>query len=248
MGVKMAEFQDWIFTGLYSPGTLIKAPSERAHLISDLASAMEQWHLEFKQINSDGVNAPQVFNMSRGNWDISYYSTLTLLYHAASSTGPGLQISSPCFNAARNSLLAHLNCFPQYQKSNILSDGEYFHWILLFSSFTPFLVNFLHAISAKDTESVTLLAKVLTTFENFRKASQGSEHLYQICATFTQIAERLDQSRLSIGTYNQEDDSLKLSDQSETTPLFHPDTFQDMFEIDDMTRVTSLYATDILND
>ncbi|PYI01184.1 hypothetical protein BO78DRAFT_354092 [Aspergillus sclerotiicarbonarius CBS 121057] len=247
MGIGMAEFQDRTFSGLYSPATLIKVPSERAHLISDLASAMEQWHLEFKQIDSEGVNNAQVFHMSRGNWDISFYSTLTLLFHASSATGT-VQISSQCFNAARNSLLAHLNCFPQYQKSKLLSDGEYFNWILLFSSFTPFVVIFLHAISAKDTESVTLLAKVLATFENFRKASQGSERLYQICATFTQIAKLVQSQRLSIGTYNQQDDSLILSEISGDTSIFHPDTFQDMFEIDDVNRVTSLYATDILND
>ncbi|PWY83839.1 hypothetical protein BO94DRAFT_599265 [Aspergillus sclerotioniger CBS 115572] len=204
MGIKMAELQDRIFTCLYSPATSIKVPCERARFISDLASAMEQWQFELKQINSEGVDNPQVLNMSRGNWDISFYSTLTLLFHASSTTETGIQISSQCFNAARNSLLAHLDCFPQYQKSKLLSDGEYFNWILLFSSFTPFLIIFLHAISTKDTASVTLLTQVLATFENFRQAYQSSERLYEICATFTQIADKLVHSqRSSIGIYDQ---------------------------------------------
>ena len=50
MGIKMAEFQDRIFTGLYSAATSIKAPSDRVWLIDDLASTMEQWYLELKQV------------------------------------------------------------------------------------------------------------------------------------------------------------------------------------------------------
>lgn len=83
------------------------------------------------QIDPEGVNNLQVFNMSRTNWDISFYSTLTMLLHASSTTGEELQINSRCFNAARNSLLAHLNSFPQYQSSKLLSDGEYFNWSVL---------------------------------------------------------------------------------------------------------------------
>lgn len=50
MGIRLAEFQDRIFTSLYNAATSIKDASERARLISDLESAMEQWHLELKQV------------------------------------------------------------------------------------------------------------------------------------------------------------------------------------------------------
>ncbi|XRM43935.1 hypothetical protein ABZX51_007091 [Aspergillus tubingensis] len=88
-GIRMAEFQDRVFTNLYNPATSIKDPSERKQLIQDLASDMEQWHSQLKQIDPEGVNNLQVFNMSRTNWDISFYSTLTLLLHASSTTGRG---------------------------------------------------------------------------------------------------------------------------------------------------------------
>ncbi|RAH80848.1 hypothetical protein BO86DRAFT_364181 [Aspergillus japonicus CBS 114.51] len=199
MGIRLAELQDRVLTGLYSLGTASKGPSERARLIRDLAAAMEEWRVEFtQQINAEAVNNAQVFHLSRGNWDIAYYSTLTLLHHASSATETGLYVGSPCVHAARNSLQAHLQCFPQYQDSRLLSDGEYINWILLYSSFTPFLVTFLHAIAAKDPESVALLVRVVGTLENLRsppsQQTSGAECLYQICATFAQLAQKLVES------------------------------------------------------
>ncbi|PYH53218.1 fungal specific transcription factor domain-containing protein [Aspergillus niger CBS 101883] len=249
MGIRLAEFQDRIFTSLYNAATSIEDASERARLISDLESAMEQWHLELKQINPEGVNNILVFKLSRTNWDISFYSTLTLLLHASSKTGEESQISSRCFNAARNSLLAHLNSFPQYQSSKLLSDGEYFNWILLFSSLTPFLVIFLHAISEKDTESVGLLSQVVGTFETFRKVSHGAERLYQVCTTFTNIAEKIIQSQQSsVGIYDQQGSSLRLPDTPGSMTRFHPEDLQDMLDIENGDRATSLYASDLLNE
>ncbi|RAH59273.1 hypothetical protein BO85DRAFT_418572 [Aspergillus piperis CBS 112811] len=249
MGIRMAEFQDRIFTNLYNLATSIKDPSERKQLIQDLASDMEQWHSQLKQIDPEGVNNLQVFNMSRTNWDISFYSTLTMLLHASSTTGEELQISSRCFNAARNGLLAHLNSFPQYQSSKLLSDGEYFNWILLFSSLTPFLVIFLHAISAKDIQSIELLTQVVRSFETFRKVSQGAERLYQICATFTNIAEKLLQSQqLSVGIYNEQEDSLRLPDTPGDTSMFHAEDLQNVLDMDNVDGATSLYATELLNE
>ncbi|KAL4901848.1 hypothetical protein BDW74DRAFT_181287 [Aspergillus multicolor] len=198
MGIRLAALQERIFTGLYSTATAVGETDKRAALVREVAGDMERWYLALRQIDPTGINNPQVFAMSRGNWDISFYSTLTLLYHSSSAQtapGTGYKISTECFSAARNSLLAHLTCFPQYQTSGLLSDGEYVNWILLFSSLTPFLVVFLHAITTKDTESAELLAKVVGTLETFRRASKGSERLYQVCATFAQIAGRLTMER-----------------------------------------------------
>ncbi|OQE35353.1 hypothetical protein PENCOP_c013G02517 [Penicillium coprophilum] len=248
MGIRLAELQGRIFADLYSTTTMAKAPSERAQIISDLSAAMEKWHLELEQIDSEGVNNPHVFHLSRGNWDILFYSTLTLLFHASSTNGVELQISSHCFNAARNSLRAHLDFFPQYQKSQLLSDDDYFNWVLLSSSFIPFIVTFLHTIAAKDMANVTLLEQVVGTLENFRSSSQGSERLYQICATFTQVARKLVQSQQSpVGSYNQQQNSLRISDTSHGTSLFPPEVIQDTFGSSDLNSVNP-YAIDILND
>ncbi|PYH93987.1 hypothetical protein BO71DRAFT_450350 [Aspergillus ellipticus CBS 707.79] len=138
--------------------------------------------------------------------------------------------SPPCYNAACHSLRAHLDCFPRYQGSQLLSDGDYFNWILLSSSFIPFIVIFLHSISSKNTADVILLEQVVSTFKNVRNASCGSERLYQICATFTHVARRLvhSQERRSVGMYESEQDAVIFPDTSRSTSsLFNPDIFQD---------------------
>ncbi|RAH48306.1 fungal specific transcription factor domain-containing protein [Aspergillus brunneoviolaceus CBS 621.78] len=216
MGIRLAELQDRVLTGLYSPETAIKDSSERARLVRDLAAAMDEWRVQFTQIIAEAVNHPEVFHLSRGNWDMAYYSTLTLLYHASSTTETGLYISSQCVHAARNSLQAHLQCFPQYQESRLLSDGEYINWILLYSSFTPFLVIFLHTIAAKDPEGAALLLRVVGTLENLRSPSPqqtpGAERLYQICATFAQLAQKLVESpAFAGGVDNPSEDPARLA-------------------------------------
>jgi hypothetical protein len=94
---------------------------------------MEQWHAELQEINPEGVNGPEVFSLSRGNWEILFYSTKTLLFHAASTTGGEMQISAQCFAAAENSLRAHLDVFPRYQEAQLLSDGDYCNWFATLS-------------------------------------------------------------------------------------------------------------------
>lgn len=116
------------------------------------------------------------------------------------------------------------------------------------ASFVPFIVTFLHAVSAKDMSDVILLEQVLSTFENFRNASQGSQRLYQVCSTFTQVAKKLVNSEQSpIGIYNHQQDSLEFSDSSLSTSLFYPEIFEDALAPGEMDYVDPSYATDILD-
>lgn len=55
-----------------------------------------------------------------------YWTTMTLLLRA-SSTGAGTQpeISSQCFQAARQCLQAHLQCYSSYEESGIVPKSDY---------------------------------------------------------------------------------------------------------------------------
>ncbi|KAL2847210.1 fungal-specific transcription factor domain-containing protein [Aspergillus pseudoustus] len=275
MGIRLAEGQGRIFGGLYSPRTMIKDRSGREQLISELAGAMETWYLELKQINAEGVNGPEVYSLSRGNWEILFYSTQTLLFHASSRVGGEVRISTQCFAAAQNSLRAHLDVFPRYQEAQLLSDADYCNWILLSSSFVPFIVTFLHAIAAKDKASITLLEQVLDTLQTFRTSSRGSENLYQICSTFTHVARKLVSSHQWLptlgGVYthhqqqqqHQQPEALRVSDISQHPSLFEPEFFQDALVADafssaaaadaptaddDFNMLDPVYTADILNE
>jgi hypothetical protein len=125
MGIRLAELQGRIFN-LYSPITMTRDTSAREPLVQDLALAMEKWYLELKQINPEGVNSARIYSLSRGNWEILFYSTQTLLFHASSGLGGG--ISAQCFAAAQSSLRAHLDVFPRYQEAQLLSAADYCNW------------------------------------------------------------------------------------------------------------------------
>lgn len=219
----------------------------------------------YLQINSSGVNNPQVFHLSRGNWDIMFYSTLTALFRASPGPGGAVQINSQCFHAARLSLQSHLRCLPQYQETRLLSDIDYVNLsapnspsscsspadissILLFSSFTPFIVTFLHAIGAHNSEDVKLLEDVLSTLQNARVASKAAERLFQICSAFVRLVKELSRPRSSpLGFYNQRNDCLRLMD----TPgqsILRPGVFQSTQGQDPTDGLGSSDVFDILDD
>jgi hypothetical protein len=119
------------------------------------------------------------------------------------------------------------------------------------SSFTPFVVIFLHSIAASSLEDVNLLEQVVDTFRHARKIHAGAEKLYQICDTFARLARRMVESRnTSVGMYDQNTDSLQVAGVSETVPLSWPEAFvqptgqgqqatadADAFLNDDMTSI-----------
>jgi hypothetical protein len=83
--------------------------------------------------------------------------------------------------------------------------------ILHYSSFTPFVVIFLHAISAAKLEDVQLLDDVVGTLKQVSGTSKQSERLHQVCATFAAVAREMVKSqRVNITSYSFEDNSLKL--------------------------------------
>ena len=105
--------------------------------------------------------------------------------------------------------------------------------VLHYSSFTPFIVIFLHAIAVTSFEDVQLLEDVVKILRSMRSASKGSERLYQICATFSHLARRLVEDRLScVGTYNQQDNSLLFLDSQGQMPLSGSEIVHDSLGMD----------------
>jgi len=81
--------------------------------------------------------------------------------------------------------------------------------VLLFSSFTPFLVVFTHSIASHSQGDVELLSQVLQTLEAGRNISAATNQLYEDCKAFLRFATAFVRStQNSFGSYNQEDDSV----------------------------------------
>lgn len=123
----------------------------------------------------------------------------------------------------------------------------------MFSSFTPFIVIFLHSIAATSLDDLQLLEDVVESLQKIQRVSRSSERLYQICSTFARIASGLVEARKScVGMYNKQDDSLQfLHNNNDTTgqiSIFEPDFLQDFLDADNVTNHASYAeAHDILD-
>lgn len=83
--------------------------------------------------------------------------------------------------------------------------------VLLYSSFTPFIVIFLHIVAAKSRVDLDLLETVVNTLHPIQAISDASARLYKICFAFSRVARGLvdDQTPYG-GKPTAEKDSLQL--------------------------------------
>ncbi|KAF5583187.1 transcriptional regulatory [Fusarium pseudoanthophilum] len=220
LAVRLAKIQGLIFDKLYSVSGLQSPAVDRRQWIDALVTDMHQWRYELDHMDGSTVRFAEILKLSKTHWDIMYYSTLTILLRAPAMPGVGTDMTSQCFQAARLSLQSHLLAFSGYGGDKMLSKADYIDWALHNSSFTPFVVIFLHSIAASSLEDVELLEQVVTTFRSARDINIGAEKLYQICSTFARLARRMVESRnTSVGMYDQNNDTLQVAGVSENDPL-----------------------------
>lgn len=80
---------------------------------------------------------------------------------------------------------------------------------MLYSSFTPFLVVFTHALVSHGNEDIVLLSNVLETLEAPRQSTEAINRLYKVCRLFLNFAKSFVESNTSsFGHYNQTEDSF----------------------------------------
>lgn len=164
----------------------------------------------------------------------SAHSAFGLRALAYRATYAVLEISRPLVSTLK--LITLIGMFPTTSPKvgNIIDIRR----VLLFSSFTPFIVIFLHAIAATSSDDIQLLNEVVESLQHIRYVSPSSERLYQICSTFLQIARELVKTRQScVGAYNQLEDSLQFATDAGPMSIFEPDCLQSLFGTD-----TSEYA------
>ncbi|KAL2819148.1 hypothetical protein BJX63DRAFT_382501 [Aspergillus granulosus] len=238
----LGRLQGQIYDRVYSAAALRLPQEVRNQNIQALAEELHQWRPRMDAIDWSHVNVPHLLQLSKPTWDIMYYSLLTSLLRGSSTSATAPEITSQCFQAARSALQNHLLCFPIYCKSTIVSIRDYANWIVLYSSFTPFIVIFLHAIASSSLEDTQLLEDVVRTLHPIKDTSKACGRLYQICTIFSRVSRSLIESRASsfLGTYNRQDDSLLLLNDTGNTSLFDPNSLQDYFtaEVDMLDQFT----------
>ncbi|KAE8402964.1 hypothetical protein BDV37DRAFT_272511 [Aspergillus pseudonomiae] len=247
MGIRLAKIQGEIYDKLYSAEGSKSSYSERTRRIHGIHFDIHHWYTAFKEIDASNVNNQHIFKITRDSWDMLYYSTYTSLLRAPITSGEvDAELNTHCFRVARLSLQSHLRCFGKFQTSGFHSNADYANWVLLFSSFTPFIVIFLHAIAATSSDDIQLLTEVVDSLQHIRSVSSSSERLYQICSTFLQIAKGLVRTKQSCaGTYNEFENSLQFTDDAGPMSIFEPDCLQGLLGTDTSEQAPYLANRDI---
>ncbi|OAG43495.1 hypothetical protein AYO21_02432 [Fonsecaea monophora] len=254
ISIQLARLQGQIYDRLYSPSAQKASHSERERRIDDLASQLEEWHIETRKFKASLQGQSQVYDLTLANWDITYYSSLTTVLRAPSLPSAGTVINPRCLKVARLGLQTHLRYSPEFQRSDLLTATDYANWILLFSTFAPFIAVFLHAVVAASFEDVLLLDQVVDSLKPTRAASHRTERLYQVCSTFAKLArdivERTQGRRSDIeGRARQE--SVWPADSPTQAPSDRHQSLDDIFEYGMMGdiggAINSGNLSDILN-
>lgn len=68
--------------------------------------------------------------------------------------------------------------------------------ILLYTSFTPYIVTFLHCIGSSDPADLALLQKVVATLESIASIINGCMRQYELCKALHRTAEAFVESRI----------------------------------------------------
>ncbi|KAF4944251.1 hypothetical protein FSARC_14722 [Fusarium sarcochroum] len=253
LAIRLAKTQGQIYDQLYSASALQATSIERKRRIDSLIPVMHDLRRDLESLNTARAKYPALIEASRTHWDIMYYSTLTILLRAPTVPGISGEISSECFQAARLSLRCHLRCYPAFKTAVDISEADYVSWFLHSSSFTPFVVIFLHAIAANSIEDLCLLEEVIESLKSARKVHSGTEKLFQICSAFGKLARQMVTAKdTSVGTYDQEVDSLELGnvqeDMSFDWPEFDLDLANPEFDMEIASGCEDIDMAAVFND
>ncbi|WAO85963.1 Fungal-trans domain-containing protein [Fusarium falciforme] len=197
--IEFSCLQAQIYQLLYSPSSNTLDTTKRQMLIDDLKISLSRWHDGWKQIDASNAHRKDILSSILEPSEVAYYSVLTILYRGAKLSNSVQDIIPDCFDAAREGLRAHLARWPHTISAGMSATSLYGIWILLHSSFTPFVVAFLHCIKNADTSDLGLLKDVLDTIEQLSLTRDTLKRQFDLCKVLYRIAEIFINDRLSTG-------------------------------------------------
>ncbi|KAM3514410.1 hypothetical protein MY11210_001964 [Beauveria gryllotalpidicola] len=195
---RFSRIQSKIYRKIYSPGaisTLAVEPSKRQARVAKFAAELNEWYMEWKQVNSADAYYPMVHQHTFMAVEVIYYSVLTLLHRGSTDSNSPSDISPECFVAARQGLESHLRIFPAVLAHGPGTVSYYGVWIFMYSSFTPYVVTFLHSIANTDTNDLQLLKSVLDTLDDIGAGYELVHRQKTLCAALYRIANAFIESR-----------------------------------------------------
>lgn len=116
------------------------------------------------------------------------------------------------------------------------------------TSFTPFVIVFIHPIAAAGEEDISLLRSIVEILGGMQDASTEMKRLHQICAAFAHTAERFVESMLSpVEAYNRQEDLLPFSGDAARLSIFQPEFLPELFGTDVFDQQAQVAMDDVFN-
>ena len=142
--------------------------------------------------------------------DAMAFTTLTLVHRAQTNTARATEISSECFAYAKMALEAHIRFATEYVPDIEWDQKNYVSWVLLYLSFTPFVIHFTWTLSTLDQVDLNLLEQAVAMLDRVKYVSKGSRRLHSVCSAFLETARVLVQTQHSLSGFRQHDDGSLL--------------------------------------
>ncbi|KAM5345682.1 hypothetical protein ACJ41O_011543 [Fusarium nematophilum] len=193
--IDLARIQGRIYEGLYAPAARKLDPEARAKTAADLDSQLKRWYSGWVRLDLSTEYNKEIFDLTFGPAHIAYYSILTLLHRGTTLSGSAHDISPACFEAAHQGMTAHMTYVPRLTALGDRALNSYAFWIFYYTSFTPYVVTFVHCITTSDRDDLKLLQDVLGSLEQIGLTLEYAETQYNLCKALYRIAEAFITSR-----------------------------------------------------
>ncbi|KAF4550785.1 Fungal specific transcription factor domain-containing protein 10 [Elsinoe fawcettii] len=199
---------------LYSHGASRRSVEERKASVRCLAAfVLNTTEHEIKMIRIGDAWYPEKLQAMLNASDAMAYTGLTTIYRAQTNPKTSTEISSECFAYARLALEAHVRYSHDFHSNQILPTLDYVTWILLYHSFTPFVIHFTRTISTLDPNDLALLSQAVDMLDHVKHVSKGSRRMYNVSKAFYDTAEALVKTQQAVQGLQQHDDgSLMFTD------------------------------------
>lgn len=189
---RFARIEGMIYNRLYSASALKKSNEERLAIAGELSQTLEDWwHHDFIQEDPDcyGLEFFRVIYIIPAK--VTWYSMVSTVHRGtyATSTSPGT-LTNACYQAACRAIECHLEALEQ---TLTFSNGRlirvYLSWNLLYGTFTPIIVVFLHVISSFDGRDLELLLQFYNSLKDLRDLPEGTARFRNACGIFCSVAK-----------------------------------------------------------
>ncbi|KAG7077591.1 C6 transcription factor [Colletotrichum scovillei] len=187
--IEFGRIQCKIYEKLYSPAASRSTGEERRAVAAHLAKRLATWYESWRSVDYSLAYRVELFQFTFDALEVVYYSILTLIHRGASSSNAASAITEECFEAARKGLTAHATAYPRSASGGYASLFTYAVWTQLYSSYTPYIITFLHCIRNSDDQDLNLMRSSLEISERLSGLVESCKKQYELCRALYRIAE-----------------------------------------------------------